>query len=352
MWGACPTPSLSSSSAGTVGATVDSLAANEMQSAGVPGMAVGLAKQGSIIYAQGYGYADVSDCQPTQSDTSFRLASVTKTFTAAAMLQLQSTGALDLDTPVITYLPAYPFDPRITVRMLLNHISGLADYINQPALFPQDATWEMQGVAEQTVLAAIAQAPLQFTPGSEYQYSNSNYFVLGCILETVTSETYLDYLSMKIFGPLGLPHTSTTQPLAAALPYEVSTVGYPVEAPIWASSTFFSVGALWSDVQDLASFDAALFAGQVLPSAQFMEMVTPPSTPSSQYAMGWVRTTMLNRPFVWHNGGLPGVAAFNGLFLDDGFSVSILMNAPPSTGITAFAQDVIQVVCTTSPTTC
>jgi CubicO group peptidase (beta-lactamase class C family) len=320
-----------------------------MQNAGVPGMAVGLAKQGSIVYAHGYGYADVTNCQPTQSDTPFQLASITKTFTAAAILQLQGAGALDIDTPVTTYLPTYAFDPRITVRMLLNHISGLPDYLNDPALFPQAATWVTQGVTEQTVLTAIAQAPLQFTPGSEYAYSDSNYFVLGCILETVTSETYSDYLSMKVFGPLGLTHTSTTQPLAGALPYEVSAGEYPVEALILAPSSRFGV---WSDVQDLASFDAALFAEQVLPAAQFMEMVTPPSTPTSQYAMGWFRTTMLNRPFAWHTGGLPGVAAFNGLFLDDGFSISILMNAPPTAGIGSFAQSVIQAVCTISPTTC
>jgi len=319
-----------------------------MQSAGVPGMAVELAKQGSIIYAQGYGYADLSDCLPTQSDTPFQLASITKTFTAAAILQQQSTGVLDLDTPVLTYLPAYPFDPRITVRMLLNQISGLADYLNDYALFPQTATWVVQGVTEQTVLTAIAQAPLQFTPGSEYQYSDSNYFVLACILEAVTSETYSDYLSMKILGPLGLTHTSTTQPLAAALPYDVSAIAYPVEAQILAPSSRFGV---WSDVQGLASFDAALFAGQVLPDAQFMEMVTPPSTPTSPYAMGWFRGTLLNRPLAWHTGGLPGVAAFNGLFLDDGFSVTILMNAVPSNAITDFAQQVVQAICA-SPTAC
>src|SRR5215469_2676149 len=142
-WGSCPTPSLSSSSAGTVGASVDSLAANEMQSAGVPGMTVELAKQGSIIYAQAYGYADLSNCTPLQLDTPFQLASVTKTFTATAILQLQSTGALDIDKPVITYLPGYSFDPRITVRMLLNHLSGLADY-SDVALFPDNPAWGAQ----------------------------------------------------------------------------------------------------------------------------------------------------------------------------------------------------------------
>jgi CubicO group peptidase (beta-lactamase class C family) len=351
-FGSCPRPSSSSSPAGSVGSIVDGLVANEMQVQELPGMEVALAKQGSVIYAQGYGYADLSDCAPMQADTPFQLDSVTKTFTAAAILQLQSTGALDIDNPVIRYLPDYPFDPRITVRMLLNQISALPDYINDAALFPETDTWVTQGVAEQSVLTAIAQAPLQFIPGSEYQYSNSNYFVLGSIIEVVTSESYPLYLATNIIGPLGLSHTSYTQPLAGALPYMEAAGQAPVAAPIFARSAAFAAGALWSNVQDLASFDAALFSGRVLPTPQFMQMVTPPpSVPRSSYAMGWSITTLLNRPFAWHNGGSPGSAAFNGLFLDDGFSISILSNARPP-DIDSFALQMIQAVCASAATTC
>lgn len=352
VWGSCATPSLSPSAPGTVGATVDGLVASEMQSAGVAGMTVELAKQGTIIYAQGYGYANLSTCQPTQAQTAFQLASLTKTFTATAILQLQNDGVLDLDTPVITYLPDYAFDARITLRMLLNHISGLADYVNQPGLFPQAGTWELQGVTEQTVLTAISQAPLQFTPGSQYEYSNSNYFILGCILESVTSETYSDYVSTKIVEPLGLTQTSITEPPAAAQPYELSTAGNQVAQALWAPSDTFSAGGLWSDVHDLAVFDAALFTAEVLPATQFTEMVTPPVTPVTQYAMGWVGATLLNRPIVLHTGALPGFSTFNGLFLDDGFSISILENASAAEGIATFAQNIIQAVCRASPSPC
>jgi hypothetical protein len=102
----------------------------------------------------------------------------------------------------------------------------------------------------------------------------------------------------------------------------------------------------------LATWDAALFSGQVIPASLFMEMVTPPSTSSSAYAMGWIRTTELDRPFVWHNGGIAGATAYNGLFLDDGFSLSILTNGTPPQDISQFAELVIQEVCTASPTTC
>jgi D-alanyl-D-alanine carboxypeptidase len=178
IWGSCPTPSFSFAPAGTVGATVDYVAQIQMKSQYLPGMTIALAKQGNIIYAQGYGYADLGDCQPMQSDDASQIASITKTFTATAILQLQSTGAIDIDKPVVTYLPDYSFDPRITVRMLLNHVSGLADIVT----FPDFSTWTIQGVPEQAALTAIAQAPLQFTPGSEFMYSNSNYFVLGSLI--------------------------------------------------------------------------------------------------------------------------------------------------------------------------
>lgn len=350
-FGTCTPPSASLSPAGSVGTLVDGLAATEMKQQQLPGMTVALAKGGSIVYAQGYGYADLSDCRPMQPDTPFQLASDTKAFTAAAILQLHSTGALDIDNPVITYLPEYPFDPRITVRMLLNQISGLADYINDAAVFPNNGTWLAQGVTEQTVLTAIAQAPLQFEPGNKYQYSNSNYFLLGSILEVVSPEAFPDYLATQIFGPLGLTHTSYTQPAAAALPYEfLANVG-PVQAPIWARSDLFAAGALWSDVQDLARFDAALFSGKLLPAAQFTEMVTPPANVVTSYAMGWIKTTVLNRPFVWHEGGLPGALSYNGFFLDDGFSISLLMNES-SIDIVSFSEQVVQAVCESSPAMC
>lgn len=359
-FGSCPPPPPPVSPAGSIAAVVDPMVVKEMQTQNLVGMTVGFAKEGKLIYAQAYGYADLSGCVPAQSDSEFEIGSITKTFTATAALQLQSTGALNIDDPVITYLPDYPFDPRITVRMLLNQTSALADYINDQAVFPQNGTWQTQGVAEQTVLMAIAQAPLQFplgaapVPGSRYRYSNSNYFVLGSIIEVVSSETYPEYLATNIIGPLDLTHTSDTRSLTAAVPYVVSPTVAPFPAPTFPVSFAFAAGALWSDVQDLATFDAALFKRQVLPGAQFTEMVAPPQTPAgTQYAMGWVRENLLSRPFVWHNGGTYGSSAYNGLFLDDGFSISILTNAGFSSDtIRSFAEQVIQAVCTSSANTC
>jgi CubicO group peptidase (beta-lactamase class C family) len=312
------------------------------------GMAVAIAKNGNVLYSQGYGYGDLSTCQAVQPVSEFQIGSVTKQFTAAAILQLQNAGRLNIDDAVAVYLPSYGFDSRITLRMLLNQTSGLADYLS----FAGAGLW-IAGVAEQTVLTQIVQAPLLFTPGSLYSYSNSNYFILGSIIETVTGLTYSDYLTANILTPVGLSHTSYLKPPDSASPYNAG----PVPGVIPDPSLFFSAGALWSNVQDLATWDAALLSGRVIPSSLFMVMVTPPSVPNTQgalsdYAMGWVRASEVGHPLVWHNGQTYSYAAFNGMFLDDGFVVIMLTNmrVNEDTPLLNLGNQLINAICTSSAT--
>jgi len=349
----CPALTAPSSSVGSIASVVDPVILNEMQAQQLVGMSIAIAKNGTSLYSQGYGYLDLGTCQPVQPATEFQIGSVTKQFTAAAVLQLQNKGALNIDNPVADYLPSYSFDSRITLRMLLNQTSGLENYLD----FSAASAWA-NGVAESTVLIQIAQAPLLFTPGSAYAYSNSNYFVLGSVIEAVSSLTYANYMATHIFQPIGLAHTSYLQPPGAAAPYTNNGQG-PVPGFIPDPSLYFAAGALWSNVQDLATWDAALRDGKVIPSALFALMVTPPAVPnyppgglSGYYAMGWVNIPELGRPFVWHNGKTVSYTAFNGMFLDDGFSVSVLTNMPVNEGTPLFnlGRQLINAICT-SPAT-
>jgi CubicO group peptidase (beta-lactamase class C family) len=342
----CPTLSGPESSSGSIESVVDPIIANEIKAQALVGMAVGIAKNGNILYSQGYGYGDLSTCQPIQRASEFQIGSVTKQFTAAAILQLQNAGRLNIDDALVVYLPG--FDSRITLRMLLNQTSGLADYLG----FPEAKSWA-HGVAEQAVLTQIEQAPLAFTPGSLYSYSNSNYFILGSIIEKVTGLTYANYLAANIFTPVGLSHTSYLQPPDSASPYKAGSLPGLLPDP----SLYFSAGALWSNVQDLAAWDAALLNGKVIPSSLFTVMVTPPSVPSAQggpsdYAMGWVRSSAVGHPFVWHNGETYSYTAFNGVFLDDGFSVIMLTNMPVKefTPLLNLGNQLINAICTSSGT--
>jgi len=320
-----------------------------MSTQGLVGVSVAIAKNGTILYTQGYGYSNLNTCQPVQPSMDFQIGSVTKQFTAAAVLQLQNAGKLNVDNSVVTYLPTYTFDPRITLRMLLTQTSGLQDYLQ----FSAAGSW-IGGVSEQTVLTQIAQTPLVFTPGSYFQYSNSNYFVLGSVIEAVSALTYPTYLAANIFAPLGLGNTSYLQPAATAAPYNQGPSSGFIPDP----SLFFSAGALWSNVQDLATWDAALINSKVMPLSLLTVMVTPSGAPDypqggpSDYAMGWVRGTEVGHPFAWHNGETYAYTSFNGIFLDDGFTVTVLTNAPVNedTPLLNLGEQLMQAICTTSAT--
>ncbi len=344
----CPPLGATTSSSGALSSIVDPLVANEIKAQGLVGVAVAIAKNGTILYTQGYGYANLDTCTPVQPSMDFQIGSVTKQFTAAAVLQLQNTGKLDIDKPVVNYLLNSSLDARITLRMLLTQTSGLQNYLD----FPAANSW-INGVSEQTVLTQIAQAPLVFPPGSYFQYSNSNYFVLGSVIEAVSSVSYSNYMASNIFQPIRLDHTSYLQPAGIASPYKQG----PSPGLIPDPSLFFSAGALWSNVQDLATWDAALLNGKVIPSALFATMITPPpgvpnyqQSGQTQYAMGWARDTEVGHPLAWHNGETYAYTSINGIFLDDGFSVVVLTNMPitEDTPLLNLEIQLMQSICTSS----
>lgn len=277
--GACPPPTAGAQSAsGSAFATVvDPLVLQDIRGQGLPGMTVAVAKNGAILYAQGYGYADLSTCLQMPANAEMQIGSLTKQFTAAAVLQFYSAGTLDIDKPLITYLPTYAFDPRITLRMLLNQTSGLQDYLSFPELGQY-----ITGGPESVALNAIVQRTLNFTPGAAYEYSNSNYFILGSVIEAVTSGTYADYLASHVLTPAGLSNTFYQRPAQSASPYEPSVTG-PMPGRIFDPSVYFAAGALWSNVQDLSAWDGALFGSTAVVSQSARTlMLTPPAVPIFQ----------------------------------------------------------------------
>lgn len=143
---------------------VDSVVKAAMQQQGIPGMTVALAKNGSMLYVQAYGLSDIATHLATQPDTIFQIGSITKQFTAAVIMKLQEQGKVDVDDALHAYLPEYNFPGTITLRMLLTHTSGLADFTS----FAQYPGWGINGVSEATVLTAVSQASLEFPPGTQW----------------------------------------------------------------------------------------------------------------------------------------------------------------------------------------
>ncbi len=289
-------------------------------------MTVALAKNGTVLYVQGYGVSNLSTSQPTQTSAVFEIGSITKQFTAALIMKLQEQGQLHVDDSITTYLPEYNFPPAITLRMMLTHTSGLADFTN----FPQLGDWVRNGVSEATVLTAVSQMPLQFQPGTQYSYSNSNFFALGTIIEKLTGQSYATDLNQYIFQPLGLTNTYYELP-----PPDQSPTGYTnngsglVPAIIWNRSAAFAAGALSSNVYDLVAWDDALIHGKVISPASFKAMTTSNGFTipgGGSYGFGLALSTFNNRPLIWHNGQIGGFTAETAVILDSGFAVVVLTN--------------------------
>jgi len=324
--GGSSAPSPPGQQPGSLAAAVDAVAQAAMQQQGMPGMTVALAKKGSMLYVQGYGVSDLSSRQATQPSVLFEIGSITKQFTAALIMKLQEQGQLHVDDSITTYLPEYNFPSAITLRMMLTHTSGLANFTD----FPQLGDWVRNGVSEATVLTAVSQAPLQFRPGTQYSYSNSNFFALGTIIEKLTGQSYADNLDRYIFQPLGLTNTSYSLPAAGQ-----SATGYTdngsglVPAILWDRSAAFAAGALSSNVYDLVAWDNALMNGKVVSPASFKAMTTSNGFQipgGGSYGFGLALWTFNNRPIIWHNGQIGGFTAETAVFLDSGFTVVVLTN--------------------------
>lgn len=182
-----------------------------------------VAQEGTVIFEKAYGFSDHQTKEANRTDTIFELGSITKQFTAAAIMQLKEQGLLTLDDPLSLYIPEYPYAEKITIRQLLNMTSGVPDYVTNGALgIGLDAASEfsialLQQVEQiltsqfthDQIIEAISKYELLFEPGTDHSYSNSNYYFLGMIIEQLSGVSYFDYLEQNFFAPLGMDSTST-----------------------------------------------------------------------------------------------------------------------------------------------
>ena len=187
---------------------MDDLLTAEIQKRHLPGLSVAVVRDGEIIKTAAYGLADLELDVPATPKTVFQIQSITKTFTAAAILLLAEEGKLALDDPVAKHLEGTPDSWKgITIRHLLNHTSGIKDFIN-------DATASLRlEVTEEEVLRATASRPLNFPPGERWAYSNTNYHLLAMIIRKLSGQWYGDFLRERIFVPLGMTDTRARQSL-------------------------------------------------------------------------------------------------------------------------------------------
>ncbi|HEX3919463.1 MAG TPA: serine hydrolase domain-containing protein [Caulobacteraceae bacterium] len=297
---------------------------------GGPGAAVGVRHRGEMIHAAGYGLADVEWGNPIDTDTVFRIGSISKQFTAAAILRLADEGRLSIDDRVEAHLPDYPLGGRtITLRHLLNHTSGIKSY-TAIAEVMRDRGANDVSVAQ--IIDVFKDRPADFQPGERYLYNNSGYVLLTAVIEAVSGKRFETFLREDLLDPLGLSRTSYlhARPLTPkrAHGYDLGRHGL-VNCAWLAMSWPQGAGALGSTVNDLLAWDAALHSGQVLSPASYAAMIEPGRLNDGSaisYGLGLARRPYRGRPVISHGGGINGFLTHLAHYPDEDLSVVVLSN--------------------------
>jgi CubicO group peptidase (beta-lactamase class C family) len=317
---------------------IDSLIHSEMQRQHVPGLALGIARGGAILKLAGYGSGDLENDVLITSQSVFQIQSVTKTFTAIAIVLLESEGKLSIADAVGRHIESAPPSwDRITLRHLLTHTSGIRDFINDPT-----ANLRLD-VSEEEVLAATAPRDLLFAPSQKYAYSNTNYHLLAMIIRKLTGLWYGDFLAERFFGPLKMTQTRVVS-LRQLIPHRVSGYAWDEAAgaqvhgdPIAESVLAYGGGGLVSSVDDLTRWALALADGRVLPSETLARAWTaePVAEPPCTYGLGWRIIDINGHRNVNHSGAhSTGFTSHFAHYPDDGLSVVVLTNARQATPMT------------------
>ena len=293
-----------------------------------PGFAVAVVRDGRIVERFAAGDADVANSRPVTPRTIFHIGSITKMFTATAVMQLVQKGKIDLHAPVTQYLPQFAAWRGVTIAELLEHRSGIPNYLDA-ALASGDTA---KPTTPQAILRAIAAEPLDFTPGTHFEYSNTNYVALGLIVERIAGESLAAYERRAIFRPAKMRATFVgVAPVGRAVAVGYAARGKATIAKPGNPSWYFACGDILSTVGDLARFDRALMDGTLLAPATFSEMVKAARPAAgfgdARYGYGVMTEPFGDRTLVGHHGGLPGFEADDEMIPQDRFAVIALGNA-------------------------
>jgi CubicO group peptidase (beta-lactamase class C family) len=280
-------------------------------------------KDGNTFIDQGYGSADLEWNIPNSPATKFRLGSITKQFTAASILLLQERGKLSIDDPVSKYMPDAPAAwSKITIYNVLTHTSGIPNFTG----FPDYRSTEWKDTNPTELVARFRDKPLEFEPGTKFNYSNSGYVLLGYLIEKTSGQSYADFLQQNIFTPLGMTSTGIDSN-AAILPQRAQ--GYHrtprgIEHDGYISMTIpFSAGALYSTTRDLLKWEQGLFGGKVLKPQSLVKMTTPFK---GAYGCGLFIRTIDGHKLITHGGGIEGFNTSLNYYPDDKLTLIVLGN--------------------------
>jgi D-alanyl-D-alanine carboxypeptidase len=310
---------------------IDSLASATLRDGPVAGLTIGVKRGGDLLMVKGYGVADIENTVPMTAGTVYRIGSLTKQFTAAAIMQLVEAGKIGLDDPIQRYLPDYSTQGHeVSIRHLLTHTSGIKSYTSLGDVFWLEAG--LLDLSHAQMRALFEEEPFDFAPGEEYRYNNSGYYLLGVIIEVVSGEVYGDYLETHLFRPLGLTrslycHESQIIP-GRAEGYEQGDGELLNDGSI-SMNTPGAAGAMCSTVPDLLSWTRALRSGRVVSEASYQAMTTSGQLNDSSaigYGFALGVGTLEGHSRVAHTGGINGFSTVMAHYPDSDLDIVVLSN--------------------------
>ncbi len=319
-WSSAQTPSPSD---------IDQIVKDALEKTGVPSASVSVVKEGKIFYANAYGKARLEPQTPAQTGMRYSIGSISKQFTAAAILLLQEEGKLSLDDKVSKFIPGLTRADEVTIRQLLSHTSGYQDY------WPQDYVppFMLTEVNAQKILDQWARKPLDFDPGTKWQYSNTNYVIAGLIIEKAAGLPMFSFISQRIFKPLNMTSVEDINlgklPPADPTGYFRYALGPLRPAPKEGKGWLFAAGELAMTAQDLQKWNISIIKQSLLKPESYKELETPvrlKDGTSTNYALGLRSTTVNGHRILGHGGEVSGFVSSSLILPDDAVAVVALTN--------------------------
>ena len=310
-------------------ASIDDIAQQVLATTGVPSASLAVVKDGKIAYLQAYGQARIDPRTPATPAMRYSIGSISKQFTAAAILMLAEEGKLSLDDPVSKYVSGLTRGNEVTIRELLAHTSGYQDF------WPQDFVppLMLQPISAEQIMDRWAGKPLDFDPGTKWQYSNTNYVIAGAIVEKVSGMPLWSLLGLRVFTPLGMKSVTDTneKSLPSSDPggYLRYALGPLHPAPKEGVGWMFAAGELAMTAEDLAKWDISVMQQSILKPTSYKEMETVEllkNGAATRYGLGVGVSTVNGHRVLEHGGEVSGFTAENIVMPDDNIAVVVLSN--------------------------